>query len=99
MLNEITELVNLQVVTEKGKVLGRISDVIIDLEKGEVYEILISDTNEELVEESRNVAVPYRWIQSVSHVVVLKYFPGRVKIKSSKLCLRSSIESLRSSTW
>jgi len=39
------------------------------------------ETNPLLVEGSRAVSVPYRWVQSVGDIVVLRYFPKRVSLK------------------
>ncbi len=79
MLTEITNLQSLEVITDKGLSLGYVEDVIVDVESGEVYELLISETNEDLVEEGASVGVPFRWVQSISRVVLLKHFPGRIK--------------------
>jgi sporulation protein YlmC with PRC-barrel domain len=81
MLTEITNLQNLEVITDKGLSLGYVEDIIVDLESGEVYELLISETNEELVADGASVGVPFRWIQSISRVILLKHFPGRIKRK------------------
>ena len=81
MLTEITNLQRLEVITDKGLSLGYVEDVIVDLETGEVYELLVSETNEELVEDGVPVGVPYRWVQSISRVILLKHFPGRIKRK------------------
>ena len=81
MLTEITNLQGLEVITDKGTSLGVIEDSLVDLESGEVYELLVTDTNDELVDDGANVGVPFRWVQSISRVVLLKYFPGRIKRK------------------
>ena len=81
MLTEITNLEGLEVITDKGLSLGYVEDVIVDLDNMEVYELLVSDTNEEIVEDGASVGVPYRWIQSISRVVLLKHFPGKIRRK------------------
>ena len=81
MLTEVSNLQGLEVITDKGVSLGVIEDTVIDLEGGEIYEVLVTETNEELVEGGVNVGVPFRWIQSISRVVLLKHFPGRIKRK------------------
>ena len=81
MLTEITHLQNLEVLTDKGLTLGYVEDIIVDLDSGEIYELLVSETNPDLVEEGASVGVPYRWVQSMSRVILLKYFPGRIKRK------------------
>ncbi len=81
MLTEITNLQGLEVITEKGISLGIIEDSVVNMDDGEIYELLITETNEEMVEDGVNVGVPFRWVQSVSKVVLLKYFPGKIKRK------------------
>src|SRR5207244_263502 len=41
----------------------------------------VGETNPLLVEGSRAVSVPYRWVQSVGDIVVLRYFPKRVSLR------------------
>jgi sporulation protein YlmC with PRC-barrel domain len=81
MLKEVTELVGLHTYTPKGKYLGVIKDVILDTEKSEVYEILLTSTNPELVENSRDIQVPYRWVSHMGDILMLRYFPGKIKLK------------------
>ncbi|HDD59789.1 MAG: PRC-barrel domain-containing protein [Thermoplasmata archaeon] len=81
MLTEITNLYGLEVITNKGVLLGYVDRVIIDVEKGEIYEVVITNTNPELVEGGLDVGIPFRWIQSISRVILLRYFPGRIRRK------------------
>ena len=43
----------------------------------------MNNPNPLLVEHSRPVSVPYRWISSVGDVIVLKYFPKFVQTAAS----------------
>ena len=78
MLEEATELIGLQCYTPNGVFLGTVNNLVIDIENKKVDGLFISETNPLLVEDSKAVNVPYRWIQAVGDVVVLKYFPKRV---------------------
>jgi sporulation protein YlmC with PRC-barrel domain len=78
MLEEATELIGLQVYTPNGIFLGNVNNLVIDLENKKVDGLFINETNPLLVEDSKAVNVPYRWIQSVGDVIILKYFPKRV---------------------
>jgi len=42
MLTEVTNLQGREVITDKGVSLGIIEDTILDLETGEVYELLVT---------------------------------------------------------
>ena len=85
MLEETTELLGLEVFTHKGIYLGRVYDIQLDIANNKIYDLILSDTNPILVEESRDLGVPYRWVQSVKEVIVLRYFPGKVKLKPKEL--------------
>lgn len=81
MLEEISELVGLQVYTHEGIFLGNVNNLVVDIDDSQVEGLFIGDTNPLLVEGSRAVSVPYRWIQSVGDIVILRYFPRRVSLK------------------
>lgn len=78
MLEEASELIGLQVYTPNAIFLGNVNNLVLDLENKKVDGLFISETNPLLVENSKAVNVPYRWIQAVGDVVLLKYFPKRV---------------------
>ena len=80
---EATEIIGLQVYTHEGIYLGSIDNAIVDLDKNKMDSILVRDTNPLLVEDSKNVAVPYRWIQAIGDIVLLRYFPKRVSVKKA----------------
>ena len=61
--------------------LGNVNNCVVDVENGSVDGLFIGETNPLLVEGSRAVSVPYRWIQSVGDIVILRYFPKRVTMK------------------
>ncbi|MFQ6059933.1 MAG: PRC-barrel domain-containing protein [Thermoplasmata archaeon] len=81
MLEEISELIGLQVYTHEGIFLGNINNLVVDIEESQVEGLFIGDTNPLLVEGSKAISVPYRWIQSVGDIVILRYFPKRVSLK------------------
>jgi sporulation protein YlmC with PRC-barrel domain len=81
MLEEASELMGLQVYTSSGIFLGNVNNLVIDLDNKRVDGLFVSETNPLLVEESKAVNVPFRWIQSVGDIIILKYFPKRVTTK------------------
>ena len=83
MLEEVSEIIGIQVYTNKGTFLGNVSNVILDIENRTVESLFITDTNPLLVEDSRNVAVPYRWVSSVGDIILLRFFPKRVSIRKA----------------
>ncbi len=81
MLVEMTELIGRQVYTPDGRLLGEVANVVVDIEGSKIDGLFVADPNPVLVEDSRPVNVPYRWVSAVNDVVLLKYFPKRVNVK------------------
>ena len=83
MLEEASTLIGLQVYTGQGIYLGNVSNLVVEVDENKVQGLFISNTNPLLVEGSKAVNVPFRWISSVGDIVILKYFPKRVALKRS----------------
>jgi sporulation protein YlmC with PRC-barrel domain len=81
MLVEMTELIGRQMYTQEGRLLGEVANVVVDIEGSKIDGLFVADPNPVLVEDSRPVNVPYRWVSAVNDVVILKYFPKRVSVK------------------
>ncbi|HEV8050299.1 MAG TPA: PRC-barrel domain-containing protein [Thermoplasmata archaeon] len=81
MLVEMTELLGRQVYTAEGRLLGEVENVVVDVEGAKIDGLYIDETNPLLVDESKPVNVPYRWVTAVNDVVLLKFFPKRVSLK------------------
>ena len=84
MLEEASELIGLQVYTNQGIYLGDVSNLVVEVDDNKVQGLFISNTNPMLVEESKAVNVPFRWIGAMGDVIILKYFPKRVALKKGK---------------
>ena len=85
MLEAISEIIGMQVYTPGGTYLGNVDNVVMDMENKAVDGIFIRQTNPLLVEGSISINIPYRWIQSVGDVVILKYFPKRVAMAREEI--------------
>lgn len=83
MLTEISDLIGMEVYTDKAIALGNVDDLIIETDSQKIEGIFVNNPNPLLVEHSRPVSVPYRWISSVGDVIVLKYFPKFVQTAAS----------------
>jgi sporulation protein YlmC with PRC-barrel domain len=81
MLVEMTELVGRQIYTPDGRLLGEVGNIVVDVEGSKVDGLYVEESSPLLVDESRPVNVPYRWVAAVNDVVLLKYFPKRVSVK------------------
>lgn len=81
MLQEATELIGRQCYTDSGIYLGSVSNVVIDVNEAKINGLYVADTNPLIVDNSRAVLFPYRWIRSVGDVILLKYFPKKISSK------------------
>lgn len=89
MLEEVSELIGVQVYTNKGIFLGNVNNLIIDIDGCSVDGLFVTDTNPLLVEDSRNIAIPFRWVQSVGDIILLRFFPKRVTVKRAPTASRA----------
>ena len=80
MLEEVTSLLGLQVYTNFGVFIGIVNNVIVDLNKHCADSLYVEEPNPTLVEASRSVTIPYRWVQNVGDIILLKHFPERVEL-------------------
>ena len=83
MLVELTEIIGRQVYTNDARLLGDVSNVVVDIENAKVDGIFVAESNQLLVEDSASVNVPFRWVSAVNDIVLLNYFPKRVSMKRS----------------
>ena len=81
---EVTSFLKLPVYTRNGLYVGHVKNVFINMDEKRVSSLLVSNTNPTLVEGTVDVAVPYRWVNSVGDIVILSYFPERVTTKKKK---------------
>jgi|GEM_PF-83864 len=83
MLTEISELIGMEIYTDNAIALGNVDDIIVETSSQKIDGLFIGNPNPLLVEHSRAVSVPYRWIHSVGDVIILKYFPKFVRTEAS----------------
>jgi sporulation protein YlmC with PRC-barrel domain len=83
MLEEASELIGLQVYTSQAIYLGTVGNLVVEVDDNKVQGLFVTGTNPQLVEGSKAVNVPFRWISSIGDIIILKYFPKRVAVKRS----------------
>ncbi len=85
MLEAVSEIMGMQVFTPGGIYLGNVDNLVMDMDVCAINGIFIHETNPVLVDGSRSINIPYRWIQSIGDVVILKYFPKRVTVAKDEI--------------
>lgn len=81
---EITSFLNLPVYTQSGTFVGTVRNVVMDVSSRKVHGLHLSRTNPDVVENSLDVTVPYRWVKSADDIVILSYFPKKVKVRGEE---------------
>ncbi len=84
MLEEITSMLGLHIYTNYGVFVGVINNVILDLKKHRAQSLYVEQTNPTLVEDSRSITIPYRWVQNVGDIVLLKHFPEHIELSDEQ---------------
>jgi len=70
-----SELRGRPVILPDGRLLGTVHDAIVDTDGWECTHIFVCDPPEDIVQDRIHVAIPWRWIRSISDVVLLRWFP------------------------
>jgi len=81
---EVTSFLKLPVYTRQGKYVGHIRNIFLDMDEKKVSSLLVTNTNPAIVEGTVDVAVPYRWVNSVGDIVILSFFPDKVVSNKKK---------------
>ena len=84
MLEEVTSLLGLQIYTNYGVFVGVINNIIIDLKKHKAHSLYVEETNPAVVEDSRSITIPFRWVQNVGDIVLLRHFPEHVELSDEQ---------------
>ena len=85
MLEEISQIMGMQVYTPSGIYIGNVDNLVMDMDNRTINGIFIRETNPLLVEDSRSINIPYRWVQAIGDVILLKYFPKRVTMPREEI--------------
>ena len=81
---EVTSFLKLPVYTRQGKYVGHVRNIFLDMDEKKVSSLLVTNTNPAIVEGTVDVAVPYRWVNSVGDIVILSFFPEKVVTNKKK---------------
>ena len=84
METDVTNLIGLEIFSDKGYRLGSVNDVIVDIDAKTIYGLYVERTNDGLVEDGVSVLVPYRWVRAVGDVIILKRFPTFVSVSATE---------------
>ncbi|HJH31246.1 MAG TPA: photosystem reaction center subunit H [Methanosarcinaceae archaeon] len=73
MRTEITSLFGLNVYTDVGTYIGKVSDLVLDATGRKVSGLAVSDINREVFEvPTKGVIIPYRWVVTTGDIVIIR---------------------------
>ncbi len=78
MKNQITEMFDLKVYTEKSVFVGEVEDILIDVESKKMESIVVGKLNQQLVDikNYKGLKIPFRIIRSIGDIVLIRHLPG-----------------------
>jgi sporulation protein YlmC with PRC-barrel domain len=80
MRTELTSLFGLNIYTNTGVYVGKLQDLVIDIEDQKITGLAISDINRELFDiASRGVIIPYRWVITSADIIIIRDVIQRYK--------------------
>lgn len=83
MAKDVEAFKGIRVYTGNGVYVGKVDNVALDLPNRRVRGLLLTGTNPNLVEGGRSILVPYRWISAVGDIILLNFFPQKVRGQSA----------------
>ncbi len=83
MICEISLLFGLKVYTDEGRYVGKVYDVVIDLEGKQIKGLALGEYNRSLINsKSPGIILPYRLVKAVGDIIIVRDI---FKFKSKKL--------------
>lgn len=84
MRADITSLFGLNVYTTSGTHVGKVNDVVVNVEGGEVSGLAITDINRKMFDvATRGVIIPYRWVVTSGDIVLIRDVINRFQKKET----------------
>jgi sporulation protein YlmC with PRC-barrel domain len=80
MQSEVSTLFGLNIYTDRGVYIGKVSDVQLDVSERKVSGLAATRLNPEMFDSpERGVIIPYRWVTAVADVVLIRHVKDQFK--------------------
>ena len=80
----VTSFLKLPVYNRNGVYIGHVGNVFLDMDEKRISSLLVTNTNPSIVENTVDVAIPYRWVNAIGDIVILSHFPEKVTTKKNE---------------
>ena len=84
MLEEAGNLVDLEVYAPNGIFVGIVNNLVIDLRNNKVDGLFLDSSSPVLVDHGVPLNIPFRWVQSVGDIIILRAFPEYVSFSQNE---------------
>ncbi len=85
MRADITTLFGLNVYTDAGKYVGKVADLVLDVDERTVKGIAITSVNRDIFDvTSKGIIIPYRWVITTGDIVLIRNVVNKFKNKRTK---------------
>lgn len=80
MQSEVSTMFGLNVYTERGVYIGKVNDVVLEVNEKKVTGLAVSRLNPEMFDTVKaGVVIPYRWVTAVADVVLIRHVKDQFK--------------------
>lgn len=80
MQAEVSILFGLNVYTEKGVYIGKVNDVVLEVNDKKAVGLAVTKLNPQMFDNSgKGVVIPYRWVTAVGDVVLIRHVKDQFK--------------------
>lgn len=87
MQMELSTLYGMSIYTDTGVYVGRIDDVNVNIKEGKIAGLVVKNVNPKAyqIKGKKGVIIPYRWVTSISEVVIIKHVPRTVEVEAEEV--------------
>lgn len=82
---DITSLFGLNIYTDTGTYVGKVADLVLDVDERTVKGIAVSSINRDIFDvTSRGIIIPYRWVITTGDIVLIRNIVNKFKKQQKK---------------
>ena len=80
MQAEVSTLFGLDIYTEKGIYIGKVNDVVLEVNEKKATGLAATKLNTSMFEPgSKGVVVPFRWVLAIGNIVIIRHVKDQFK--------------------
>ncbi|TGC10989.1 PRC-barrel domain-containing protein [Methanolobus halotolerans] len=82
---DITSLFGLNIYTDTGTYVGKVADLVLDIDERTVKGIAVSSINRDIFDvTSKGIIIPYRWVITTGDIVLIRNIINKFKKQPKK---------------